>query len=127
MESYKEYVGNKYNYQGKNIFINEIKIVQGKYVIKTDIRTFVFHEFDIDSFTLELKPYKEKKQFKMSQQETTIEKTSYLNNDNDEIKNVLFDAINKVKEDANYVKQANAICNITSQLIAIKKIELLNK
>lgn len=125
MEKYKEYVGGKYNYEGKNLTIQEIKIVGGKFVVKTDIRTFVFYETDIDNFISDLKDFKLIEAFKMKKENKEIVKKT--NNDSDKIKNILFDTIEKVIENKEYVRQANAICNVTSQLINIKKIELRSK
>jgi len=119
MEKYKEYIGKKYIYQGENIEIKKIKNVAGNIVIITYGRTFAFYETEIDIFFKELKPYK------MDNKTTLLKESKYSNNEQDEIKQLLFDAINKVKKDKDYVKQANAICNLTSQLINIKKLELL--
>lgn len=121
MEKYKEYIGKKYNYENKNIEIKKIKNVSGNVVVVTSGRTFAFYETEIDNFFNELKPYK------MDNKTTLTKESHYNNNDQDEIKKLLFEAINKVKNDKSYVAQANAICNITTQLINIKKIELLNK
>ena len=121
MEKYKEYIGKKYNYEKQNIEITNIKKVSGNYVVLTNSKTFAFYETEINSFFNELKPYKMEKKITLSKEST------YNNKDQDEIKKLLFEAINKVKNDKSYVAQANAICNITSQLINIKKIELLSK
>ena len=120
MEKYKEYIGKKYNYENKNIEIKKIKNISGNIVIATDSRTFAFYENEIDNFFNNLKPYKT-----MLSNKTTLIKQE--DNEQDEIKKLLFEAINRVKDNKDYVQQANAICNITSQLINIKKIELLNK
>lgn len=120
MEKYKEYIGKKYNYEKQNIEITNIKKVSGNYVVLTNGRTFAFFETEIDDFFNNLKPYKT-----MLSNKTTLIKQE--DNEQDEIKKLLFEAINRVKDNKDYVQQANAICNITSQLINIKKIELLNK
>jgi adenylate kinase len=56
-------------------------------------------------------------------------KISDVKNDNlkeeFDIKEVLIDTIKKVKTDKGYIPQANTICNITTQLINLKKIEFL--
>jgi hypothetical protein len=121
----EEHIGKKYNYNGQNIVIEEIKEVFGKTVILTDKRAFSFVNDVQEKFFNKLKPYKEKKVFKMSSVQETTPIKEYQSDD--EIKNILFDAITRVQNDAGFVKQANAICNITSQLISIKKLELLNK
>lgn len=116
MEKYKAYIGNKYSYRKNNIEIKNIKNISGNVVVITSGKTFAFYEHEINKFFNELKPYK-----KMLSNKTTLIKQE--NNDQDEIKSLLFEAIKRVKDDKNYVAQANAICNITSQLISIKKLE----
>ena len=37
---------------------------------------------------------------------------------------ILLDTIQKVQKDKTYINQANAICNVVSQMINIKKLEL---
>ena len=37
---------------------------------------------------------------------------------------ILLDTIQKVQKDKSYINQANAICNVVSQMINIKKLEL---
>lgn len=115
MEEYNQYIGKKYNYLNKNIEIRNIKKVNGNVVVSTDGRTFAFYENEINNFFKELKPQKmEDKNIKLRQVEPeTVD-----------IKAILFDAIKQVKKDKSYVAQANCICNITSQLINIKKLEL---
>jgi hypothetical protein len=118
VEQYKEYIGKEYCYGAKNFKINEVKKVQGKTVVKTSARTYVFYESDAINFFKDLKPY-------VNKMKTIISKDSEYNKTNsDHIKDVLFEAIEKVKKDKDYVQQANAICNLTSQLINIKKLEL---
>ena len=124
MEKY-EYIGSKYQLDGLNVEINNFKDINGKLVVKTDKRTFVFNNFE--DFVSNLKPCKQPKKYKMENKTTLTKESHYNNNDQDEIKKLLFEAINKVKNDKSYVAQANAICNITTLLINIKKIELLNK
>lgn len=125
MERY-EYIGSKYQLDGLNVEIHEFKDINGRLVVKTNKRTFVFNNFE--DFLNNIKPYQQPKLHQMENKTTLTKESPYNNNnDQDEIKKLLFEAINKVKNDKSYVAQANAICNITTQLINIKKIELLNK
>lgn len=116
-------IGNKYNYRGNTIIVNEVKLVSTTYVVKTDKRTYNFFESEIDSFLSELIDYveKPKKSFIMDHtpntQNTLYEKSTDLSE-------ILHDAIDKVKKDKNYIGQANAICNVVTQMINIKKLEL---
>lgn len=113
-------IGNKYNYRGNTITIKEVKIVSTTYVVKTDKRTYNFFESEIDSFILELIDYveKPKKSFIMEHTPNTISEKSI------DLSEILYDTIDKVKKDKNYIGQANAICNIVTQMINIKKLEL---
>lgn len=113
-------IGNKYNYRGNTITIKEVKIVSTTYVVKTDKRTYNFFESEIDSFILELIDYVEKpvKSFIMENTPNTLSEKSI------DLSEILYDTIDKVKKDKNYIGQANAICNIVTQMINIKKLEL---
>ena len=113
-------IGNKYNYRGNTITIKEVKIVSATYVVKTDKRTYNFFESEIDSFILELIDYVEKpvKSFIMENTPNTLSEKSI------DLSEILYDTIDKVKKDKNYIGQANAICNIVTQMINIKKLEL---
>lgn len=112
MEKYKEYINKKFIYKKDTFIIKEFKIIAGNIVVKTTGKSYAFFELEIDNFLNDLKPYNS----------DLIPKKNIQNQD--EIKKILFDAINEVKTNKEYVKQANAICNLTSQLINIKKLEL---
>lgn len=101
--------GLKYNYKGENIIIQKVKKVSGNFIIITDKRTFNFLPSEIEEFEKNLETWKNE-----------VKKV----NDNFDIQAVLIDTINRVKNDSNYIQQANAICNVTSQMINIKKLEL---
>jgi hypothetical protein len=104
-------IGNKYNYKGNVIVINEVKIVSTTYVVKTDKRTYNFFESEIDDFISNLIDYVEKPINIPSEKSTDLSE-------------ILYDTIDKVKKDKSYIGQANAICNIVSQMINIKKLEI---
>jgi hypothetical protein len=111
----QEYLeGLKFNYKGENIIIQKVKRVSGNIVIITNKRSFNFTETEADEFEKSLDKYKE-------------DKPVLINNNDFNLNNVLVDAINRVKVDKDYIQQANAICNITSQFINLKKLELLIK
>jgi hypothetical protein len=107
-------IGNKYNYKGNVIVINEVKLVSTTYIVKTDKRTYNFFESEIDDFISNLIDYVEKP---MNIQNIPSEKSTDLSE-------ILYDTIDKVKKDKSYIGQANAICNIVSQMINIKKLEI---
>lgn len=116
-------IGNKYNYKGNVIVINEVKFVSTTYVVKTDKRTYNFFESEVDVFISELIDYTEKpiKNFMVENTPNTPNTPSEKSTDLSEI---LYETIDKVKKDKNYIGQANAICNIVSQMINIKKLEI---
>lgn len=110
MENKLEHLeGLKFNYRGENIIIQKTKVVQGNQVIITNRRTFNLLPSEIDEFELSLEPYKE------------IQVKDVSSNIND----ILFETIERVRADKGYVQQANTICNVVSQMINIKKVELL--
>lgn len=109
-------IGQKFSYNDDNIIVEKWKRVNSNIVIYTNKRTLNFFSSEIDQFISDLKPEKMK---------TPItKKILAVKEENDAIKQLLFEAIDKVKTDRTYVQQANAICNITSQLIKIKLIEM---
>lgn len=117
LEKLEILIGNKYLYQGKEITINKVKKISASFVIITNIRTFNFYESEANTFISELKQVNTFKTLPQMESNTTEVKE-------DKLQQVIFDAIAKVKNDKEYVQQANAICNLTSQLINIKKLEL---
>lgn len=44
--------------------------------------------------------------------------------DNETLKQTLMETLKKVKDDATYIPQANAVCNVVSQMVNIQKEEL---
>jgi hypothetical protein len=116
-------IGNKYNYKGNVIVINEVKLVSTTYVVKTDKRTYNFFESEVDNFISELLDYVEKP-IKKFMVENTPNTPNALSEKSTDLSEILYDTIDKVKKDRNYIGQANAICNIVSQMINIKKLEL---
>jgi len=119
-------IGNRYNYKGNVITIKEIKFISTTYVVKTDKRTYNFFESEVNEFILELVDYIEKpiKNFMIENTSNTPNTPNTLSEKSTDLSEILYDTIDKVKKDKNYIGQANAICNIVSQMINIKKIEL---
>lgn len=113
-------IGNKYTYRGLAITVKEVKFIAALYVVKTDKQTYNFYENEVNSFLLELIDYEEKpkKTFIMEHTPNTLSEKST------DLSEILYDTIDKVKKDKNYIGQANAICNIVTQMINIKKLEL---
>ena len=128
-------IDKKFNYKDKIITITKWKKVSGIYVIFTDKRTFNFLESEIEWFIQDLSEVRvkvkegvlEKRQLELKKMEhtpNTLNTPNTLSEKKNDLTDILYDTINKVKEDKNYIGQANAICNVVSQMINIKKLEL---
>lgn len=115
-------IDKKFNYKDKIITITKWKKVGVTYVIFTDKQTYNFFETEIDLFIDELIDYTEKpkKQFIM---ENTLNVRTVSEQQTD-LSVILLDTIDKIQKDKNYIGQANAICNVVTQMINIKKLEL---
>jgi len=119
-ERLEQLIGNTYLYDNLQIKIQNVKKVSGTFVVMTDKRTFNMYEAEANEFINKLKQVNAFKN--MNTEITEIPK-------DDKIQQIIFDAIARVKNDKEYIQQANAISNLTTQLINIKKLELqiLNK
>ena len=125
-EKLNKLIGNKYTYRGLVIIVKEVKFLSALYVIKTDKQTYNFYESEVNSFLLELIDYEEKPKTKHIMENTPNVRT--VSNENTDLSEILLDTIKKVQNNKEYIGQANAICNVVSQMINIKKLELqLNK
>jgi hypothetical protein len=120
------YLDQEYQYKGKKYKIRNIKKNFDKTVILTDKQHFVFTENEFIEFKNKIKPlfsFPDKNEKNIIKTIKMEEKKELSVTGQDDIKQILFDAIQEVKKNKDYVQQANAICNITSQLINIKKLE----
>jgi len=137
-------IDKKFNYKDKIITINKWKKVSGTYVIFTDKRTFNFLESEIEWFIEDLSEVRvklkegvlEKRQLELKNVSIQVKKEELKPNEMEEneknivpiqekdLSVILLDTIAKVQKDKNYIGQANAICNVVSQMINIKKLEL---
>jgi hypothetical protein len=106
------------NLEGKTIYhendthlVKSFKKVGIVYVLITNKRVFNFYE-------------KEFKEF-MDNQKTKEMEVATIENESDIIQTALLDALKKVQVDKGYINQANAICNIVSQMINVKKTQIL--
>lgn len=128
-------IDKKFNYRDKVITIKSWKKINSSYVVISDKRTYNFYESEINGFIssliavrVELKQgVLEKRQIELNtkKMENTVVNKDVVEQDEFDIKAVLIDAIKEVKYSPKYIPQANTICNITSQLISLKKIEYL--
>lgn len=142
IDKLNELVGKIFNYKGNNIKIKNVKVISGTYVVLTDKRTYNFFENEVGVFISELMPYEDKiKQYfekqmipvepmvnlpkheiKPSEMEEKPKNIAPIQGDN--LKEILLDTIAKVQADKGYIGQANAICNVVTQMINVKKLEL---
>lgn len=133
-----------FNYKDKIITISKWKKVSGTYVIFTDKRTYNFLESEIDWFIEDLSELRvklkdgvlEKRQLELKNVSIQEKKDELKPNEMEEneknivpiqqkdLSVILLDTIQKVQQDKDYIGQANAICNVVSQMINIKKLEL---
>jgi len=115
----KELIGNKYIYQGKEILIQSVKKINASFVVITNRQTFNFYEAEAHKFIQDIQQVNAFKNLPKMESNTEV-----IIKSEDKLQQVIFDAIAQVKNNKDYVQQANAICNLTSQLINIKKLEL---
>lgn len=137
-------IDKKFNYKDKIITITKWKRVGTTYVVFSDKQTYNFFESEIDLFIDNLLPVRvklkegvlEKIQLELKNVSIQVKKDELNPNKMEEneknivpiqendLSVILYDTIDKVKKDKNYIGQANAICNIVTQMINIKKLEL---
>ena len=122
-EILNELIGKKRNYKGKEIIINKHKKVNGNYVIFSDKQTYNFLESEIEKFVLDLKDTS----IQVKKHEIKPVELENISTQENNLSVILFETIKKVKIDKDYINQANAICNVVSQMINVRKLELLIK
>ena len=128
IEKLNELVDKEYNYKGVNILIKKVKCVSGTFVVMTDKRTYNFLKDEVDIFISELKDKKnvsiQVKKDELNPNKMEENEKNIVPIQENDLSVILYDTIDKVKKDKNYIGQANAICNIVTQMINIKKLEL---
>ena len=137
-------IDKKFNYKDKIVTITKWKKVGVTYVVFTDNQTYNFFENEIDLFIDNLIPVRvklkegvlEKRQMELKNVSIQVKKDELNPNKMEEneknivpiqendLSVILLDTIQKVQKDKSYINQANAICNVVSQMINIKKLEL---
>ena len=121
----KELIGKSFLYKGVEITINDVRLVSTTYVVKTNKRAYNFFESEVETFLSELKnvPIQVKKQELKPTKMENIEK-NIVTIQQTELSEILLDTIYKIQTDKEYVQQANAICNVITQMINVKKLEI---
>jgi hypothetical protein len=137
-------IDKKFSYKDKIITITKWKRVGTTYVVFSDKQTYNFFESEIDLFIDNLLPVRvkfkegvlEKRQLELKNVSIQVKKDELNTNKMEEneknivpiqendLSVILLDTIQKVQKDKTYINQANAICNVVSQMINIKKLEL---
>ena len=128
-------IDKKFNYKDKIITITKWKRVGTTYVVFTDKQTYNFFENEIDLFIEQLQPVivklKELKNVSIQVKKDELNPNKMEENEKNiipiqenDLSVILLDTIQKVQKDKTYINQANAICNVVSQMINIKKLEL---
>lgn len=132
LEKLKELIGITFEYKGKNIVISKVKYVGTSFVVFTNRQTMNFFENEVEPFISELKPFQEKlkiasiqlKKHELNPSKMEENKQNIVSIQENNLSAILLETIEKVQKDKTYINQANAICNIVSQMINIKKLEL---
>jgi hypothetical protein len=119
IEKLEQLIGNKYKYQNIEFTVQKVKKINASFVVVTNKRTFNFYESEAYKFMQEIQQVNAFKNLPKMESNTQL-----ITQSEDKLQQVIFDAIEQVKNNKEYVQQANAICNLTSQLINIKKLEL---
>ncbi len=131
IEQLKELIGRKFLYKENEILIKNSKKVSGVYVVLTDKKTYNFFEKEIPFFLKEITELPrvklkqgilEKRQMEL--QNTPKPQNTLSENNQFDVKSVLIETIEKIRTDKNYIPQANAICNVVTQMINIQKLEI---
>ena len=119
MEKISDLIGLNVFYKNTNFIIKSVKKVSNTIVVFTTGRTYNFLPSEVQQFLNDIKI--------MENNNKPDTQNNALSNE-DKIKQILFDTLSRVRNDKDYIPQANAICNVVSQLINVKKIEMqLNK
>ena len=125
-------IDKKFNYKDKIITITKWKKVGVTYVVLTDKQAFNFYLSELVIFLDELQPVRvklkegvlEKRQVELKNMEHTPNTPNTLSEKSTDLSEILLDTIQKVQKNKEYINQANAICNVVSQMINIKKLEI---
>ncbi len=126
----KACIGFFFIYKGTKIKIEDVKFVGQNTVVKTNVRAYNLLDSELGSFLDELVLVNSDivESQKVAPPVNQVIQSATIDYANFSISNVLIDAIARVKNDKDYVQQANAICNLTSQIVNVKKLELqINK
>jgi hypothetical protein len=121
-------MGREFNYKGKNIIIARFKEVSGTNLVFFDSKNRLITNIlgsEIDHFIENLFQPLDKD---LHQTQVAIPQNKLVVfepiKENETIKQTLLDTLQKVKNDKEYIPQANAVCSIVDQMIKVQKVEL---
>ena len=119
-------IGKTFAYQDKNIKITKYKDVGGtNVVIFIDGRPRNFFNNEVPAFLNELyEPLPEPlkgNQIAIPKKELSVYEPTA---ENQEVKATLLDTLKKVKDDPDYIPQAQAICGVVNQIVQVQKTEI---
>lgn len=118
-------VGKTFNYLGKNVTIDSYKEVGAANVVvfMPNPRNFLISE--IPDFLFDLAEPLEKD---LTPAQVAVPKTELQvfepTKENATVKATLLEALEKVKTDPSYIAQAQAVCNVVSQIVNVQKTEI---
>lgn len=118
-------VGKTFNYNGKNVNIDGYKEVGGTNIVvfMPKPRNFLINE--IPDFLFDLMEPLEKDltpaQVGVPKNELQVFEPT---KENATVKATLLETLAKVKEDKDYIPQAQAVCNVVSQIVNVQKTEI---
>lgn len=120
-----EIVGKTFFYKNKNITISNYKIVGSTNVVVFCPQPINLLFSEVESFLDNLLEPSVKEitetQISVPKKEmVTFEPTK----ENQKIKETLLETLDKIKTDPNYIPQANAICEVVSQMVSLQKNEI---
>ncbi|HUI31993.1 MAG TPA: hypothetical protein VLY84_00120 [Dysgonamonadaceae bacterium] len=126
-EKLNDLVGKQFSYKGKNITITSTKIVGGtNAVIFIDDRPTNLLIHEVEGFLEELHPPQEKEA--KGSEVAVYDKDKMLvfepTKENVIIKETLLDTLKKLQTDKEFIPQAEAICKVVDQMVAVQKTEI---
>lgn len=119
-EKLDQLVDKEFVYEGTVYKISKYKEIGGNICVVTDKRTFQFYPSEIQKEFLDKISLHNTADLVIKNEIPTI----MLPEENKTIKELLMEAIKKVKDDSSYIKQAKSICDIANTMVNIQRAEL---
>jgi hypothetical protein len=119
-------IGTPFNYKGKNIVIDKFKEVGANVVVFVDERPFNnLLESEVEDFLENLRPPLEKEltPTQVGVPENKL-KVFEPTKENEVVKKTLLETLERVKDNKDYIPQAQAVCAVVSQIVNVQKTEI---